>query len=167
MLNLKFNEAVIENVSRRNLLKGIVASGGLVIAAQFLRYPNAKVTAFDKGRSLLALAYGVVGRHYDLGGERRVGDGLIAARNEGAHPLELLGTGHRGLGPRGAQQVEQYVCTPEHDDGERCAQRDGAGEGDPCAIRGGDNGRVGRPWSTDISAAGFDRGIARCADGYA
>jgi isoquinoline 1-oxidoreductase beta subunit len=36
MLNLKFNEAVIENVSRRNLLKGIVASGGLIIAAQFL-----------------------------------------------------------------------------------------------------------------------------------
>ena len=42
-----------------------------IIAAQFLRYPNAKVTAFDKGRSLLALAYGVGGRHYDLGGERR------------------------------------------------------------------------------------------------
>ena len=44
-----------------------------VIAAQFLRYPNAKVTAFDKGRSLLALAYGVGGRHYDLGGERGIG----------------------------------------------------------------------------------------------
>lgn len=41
MINLKkfnqeFNQAVIENVSRRNLLKGIVATGGLVIAAQFL-----------------------------------------------------------------------------------------------------------------------------------
>ena len=44
-----------------------------VIAAQFLRYPNAKITAFDKGRSLLALAYGVGGRHYDLGGERGIG----------------------------------------------------------------------------------------------
>jgi type IV secretion system protein VirB4 len=44
-----------------------------IIAAQFLRYPNAKVTAFDKGRSLLALAHGVGGRHYDLGGERGIG----------------------------------------------------------------------------------------------
>jgi type IV secretion system protein VirB4 len=44
-----------------------------VIAAQFLRYPSAKITAFDKGRSLLALAYGVGGRHYDLGGERGIG----------------------------------------------------------------------------------------------
>jgi isoquinoline 1-oxidoreductase subunit beta len=34
-LNLE-NRALIENVSRRNLLKGIVATGGLVIAAQFL-----------------------------------------------------------------------------------------------------------------------------------
>ncbi|HTS54032.1 MAG TPA: molybdopterin cofactor-binding domain-containing protein [Burkholderiales bacterium] len=32
------HQAVIENVSRRNLLKGIVATGGLVIAAQF--YPR-------------------------------------------------------------------------------------------------------------------------------
>jgi isoquinoline 1-oxidoreductase beta subunit len=36
MRNLKVtNRALIENVSRRNLLKGIVATGGLVIAAQF------------------------------------------------------------------------------------------------------------------------------------
>jgi type IV secretion system protein TrbE len=44
-----------------------------VIAAQFLRYQNSKVTVFDKGRSLLALAHGVGGRHYDLGGERGIG----------------------------------------------------------------------------------------------
>src|SRR4249920_2198297 len=30
------HQAIIENVSRRNLLKGIVATGGLVIAGQFL-----------------------------------------------------------------------------------------------------------------------------------
>ncbi len=30
------HQALIENVSRRNLLKGIVATGGLVVAAQFL-----------------------------------------------------------------------------------------------------------------------------------
>jgi isoquinoline 1-oxidoreductase beta subunit len=30
------NQAIIENVSRRNLLKGIVSAGGLVIAAQFV-----------------------------------------------------------------------------------------------------------------------------------
>ena len=50
-----------------------------VIAAQFLRYPSAKITAFDKGRSLLALAYGVGGRHYDLGGERGIGLAPLAA----------------------------------------------------------------------------------------
>jgi isoquinoline 1-oxidoreductase subunit beta len=37
MKNSKFvNRAIIENVSRRNLLKGIIGTGGLVIAAQFL-----------------------------------------------------------------------------------------------------------------------------------
>jgi isoquinoline 1-oxidoreductase beta subunit len=37
MRNLKVtHEAIIENVSRRNLLKGILGTGGLVIAAQFL-----------------------------------------------------------------------------------------------------------------------------------
>ena len=30
------NQAIIENVSRRNLLKGIVGTGGLILAAQFL-----------------------------------------------------------------------------------------------------------------------------------
>jgi type IV secretion system protein VirB4 len=44
-----------------------------MIAAQFLRYPNAKITVFDKGRSLLTLAHGVGGSHYDLGGERSLG----------------------------------------------------------------------------------------------
>jgi type IV secretion system protein VirB4 len=50
-----------------------------IIAAQFLRYAKAKVTAFDKGRSLLALAYGVGGPHYDLGGERGIGLAPLAA----------------------------------------------------------------------------------------
>jgi type IV secretion system protein VirB4 len=50
-----------------------------IIAAQFLRYQSAKVTAFDKGRSLLTLAYGVGGRHYDLGGERGIGLAPLAA----------------------------------------------------------------------------------------
>src|SRR5689334_753363 len=37
MRNLKVtHEAIIENVSRRNVLKGILGTGGLVIAAQFL-----------------------------------------------------------------------------------------------------------------------------------
>src|SRR4029078_8433697 len=37
MRNLKVNhQAIIENVSRRNVLKGILGTGGLVIAAQFL-----------------------------------------------------------------------------------------------------------------------------------
>jgi type IV secretion system protein VirB4 len=44
-----------------------------VIAAQFLRYRYARITVFDKGRSLLTLAHGVDGTHYDLGGERGVG----------------------------------------------------------------------------------------------
>ena len=48
MKNDKFaNQAIIENVSRRNLLKGIVGTGGLVIAAQFL--PRSALA--DGGRS--------------------------------------------------------------------------------------------------------------------
>ena len=37
-----------------------------MMAAQFLRYAGAKVTVFDKGRSMLALALAVGGAHYEL-----------------------------------------------------------------------------------------------------
>jgi type IV secretion system protein TrbE len=40
-----------------------------VIAAQFRRYRGARITAFDKGRSLFALVSAAGGRHYDLAGE--------------------------------------------------------------------------------------------------
>jgi type IV secretion system protein TrbE len=40
-----------------------------MLAAQFLRYQHARVTAFDKGRSLLALALAVGGAHYELTAE--------------------------------------------------------------------------------------------------
>jgi type IV secretion system protein VirB4 len=40
-----------------------------LLSAQWLRYPNARVIAFDKGRSLFALTEAVGGQHYDLGGE--------------------------------------------------------------------------------------------------
>lgn len=40
-----------------------------LLAAQWLRYPNARVVAFDNGRSLYTLTEAVGGQHYDLGGE--------------------------------------------------------------------------------------------------
>lgn len=40
-----------------------------LLAAQWLRYPHARVIAFDNGRSLYALTEAVGGQHYDLGGE--------------------------------------------------------------------------------------------------
>ena len=40
-----------------------------MIAAQYLRYSGARITAFDKGRSMLALALATGGRHYDLTAE--------------------------------------------------------------------------------------------------
>ena len=40
-----------------------------LIAAQFRRYKDARITAFDKGRSLFALAHAAGGRHYDLAGD--------------------------------------------------------------------------------------------------
>jgi type IV secretion system protein TrbE len=39
------------------------------IAAQFRRYPQATIAAFDKGRSLWALVNACGGQHYDIGGE--------------------------------------------------------------------------------------------------
>ena len=39
------------------------------LAAQFLRYPDAAIFAFDKGNSLLPLTLGVGGLHYDVGSE--------------------------------------------------------------------------------------------------
>lgn len=41
-----------------------------LIAAQFLRYPNAQVFAFDKGYSSYALAQAVGGVHYDIAGDQ-------------------------------------------------------------------------------------------------
>ena len=40
-----------------------------LIAAQFRRYKDARITAFDKGRSLFALSHAAGGRHYDLAGD--------------------------------------------------------------------------------------------------
>ncbi|MBN8646421.1 MAG: transporter [Caulobacterales bacterium] len=37
-----------------------------LIAAQFRRYPKAKITAFDKGRSMMPLALATGGKHYDI-----------------------------------------------------------------------------------------------------
>ena len=37
-----------------------------MLAAQFLRYADARVTVFDKGRSMLAMALAVGGAHYEL-----------------------------------------------------------------------------------------------------
>lgn len=54
-----------------------------LIVAQFLRYRNARVTAFDFGRSIYPLVSGVGGEYYELGGE---GDA------EGLCPLQYLDT---------------------------------------------------------------------------
>ncbi|MEO8627386.1 MAG: twin-arginine translocation signal domain-containing protein, partial [Betaproteobacteria bacterium] len=40
-------QAVVTNVSRRNLLKGIAATGGLVLAAQFI--PRMAIAAYKTG----------------------------------------------------------------------------------------------------------------------
>jgi len=53
------------------LVVGPTGSGKSVllatIIAQFLRYPGARVFAFDKGRSVRATVLGLGGEHYDLG----------------------------------------------------------------------------------------------------
>jgi len=53
------------------LIVGPTGSGKSVLLAtlilQFLRYPNARVFAFDKGRSVRATVLGLGGQHYDLG----------------------------------------------------------------------------------------------------
>lgn len=56
-----------------------------LIAAQFRRYANAQVFAFDKGRSLLPLTLAAGGDHYDIG----AGEG---ASNLSFCPLAELGT---------------------------------------------------------------------------
>ena len=40
-----------------------------LLAAQWLRYKNARVISFDKGRSMYALTEAVGGQHYDIAGE--------------------------------------------------------------------------------------------------
>jgi type IV secretion/conjugal transfer VirB4 family ATPase len=40
-----------------------------LLAAQFLRYPKARVFCFDKGRSMYAMTEAVGGQHYDIAGE--------------------------------------------------------------------------------------------------
>lgn len=53
------------------------------IAAQFRRYPNSKITAFDKGRSMLPLVLAAGGNHYDLAGD---------SNSPGLCPLAFLTT---------------------------------------------------------------------------
>ena len=40
-----------------------------LIAAQFRRYPKARITAFDKGKSMMPLALATGGKHYDIAGD--------------------------------------------------------------------------------------------------
>ncbi len=44
-----------------------------MIAASFRRYPDARITCFDKGRSMFALAKAVGGLHYEFGADGQVG----------------------------------------------------------------------------------------------
>lgn len=53
------------------------------LAAQFRRYPNAQISMFDKGRSILPLCLATGGDHYDLASD---GD------NTGLCPLQFLDT---------------------------------------------------------------------------
>ncbi|MGB9026569.1 MAG: transporter [Rhodomicrobium sp.] len=53
------------------------------LAAQFRRYRGARITVFDKGRSLFALAHAAGGAHYDLAGD---------SGSPGLCPLEQLET---------------------------------------------------------------------------
>lgn len=50
-----------------------------LIAAQFRRYADAQIFAFDKGRSMLPLTLGLGGDHYEIGGE-------ASGKGEGASP---------------------------------------------------------------------------------
>jgi type IV secretion/conjugal transfer VirB4 family ATPase len=55
------------------LIMGPTGAGKSVLlatlAAQFRRYTNATITAFDKGRSMWALVEACGGQHYDIGGD--------------------------------------------------------------------------------------------------
>lgn len=55
------------------MIVGPTGSGKSVLLAtlilQFLRYPQARVFAFDKGRSVRATVLGLGGQHYDLGAQ--------------------------------------------------------------------------------------------------
>lgn len=53
------------------------------IAAQFRRYSNARITAFDKGRSMMPLVLAAGGKHYDLAGD---------SGSPGLCPLAFLAT---------------------------------------------------------------------------
>jgi len=59
------------------LIVGPTGSGKSVLLAtlilQFLRYPGARVFAFDKGRSVRATVLGLGGQHYDLGAVGSIG----------------------------------------------------------------------------------------------
>jgi type IV secretion system protein VirB4 len=61
-----------------------------LIAAQFLRYPNAQIFAFDKGLSLLPLCLAVKGTHYELGGNAE--DANARGRGLALAPLQHIDT---------------------------------------------------------------------------
>ncbi|THK35156.1 VirB4 family type IV secretion/conjugal transfer ATPase [Ensifer sp. MPMI2T] len=62
-----------------------------LIAAQFRRYEQAQVFAFDKGRSMLPLTLGLGGDHYEIGGEEN-SSARGAGRGPAFCPLAELAT---------------------------------------------------------------------------
>ena len=70
------------------LVVGPTGSGKSVllalIAAQFRRYPRARVFSFDKGWSMYALAKATSGDHYDIGGEETLSFAPLSRVHESA-----------------------------------------------------------------------------------
>ncbi|NTI26739.1 VirB4 family type IV secretion/conjugal transfer ATPase (plasmid) [Rhizobium rhizogenes] len=78
-----------------------------LIAAQFRRYADAQIFAFDKGRSMLPLTLAIGGDHYEIGGDAS-GEGVGASPRLAFCPLaELASDGDRAWA---AEWIETLVA---------------------------------------------------------
>ncbi len=103
------------------LIFGPTGSGKSVllamIAAQFRRYARARITVFDKGRSIFALAAACGGEHYDLGDETAPGLAPLArldSEADAAWAEDWIAVAHelqtgRHPTPRQKQEIHRAV----------------------------------------------------------
>jgi hypothetical protein len=82
--------ATIENVSRQGFLKGLLATGGLVVAAEFVPVRGALAAYATGAAKLPGMRYAVIARPPVMGGKLASYDGSTAMKVPGVEKIIVI-----------------------------------------------------------------------------